>query len=79
MLAEYRGQRVRMCDLERFVIEKTDYLPTHARSILKRREQKRGVVVQPVPGYRRKPGTFKSDKVDIVFPSVDLNILPLDS
>jgi three-Cys-motif partner protein len=66
---KFQGQRVLMRDLERYVIEKTDFLPTHARSILKECERKGDIAVETVAGYKRRAGTFKDDKVYIKFPS----------
>ena len=57
-----------MAEVERFVVEETDFLPTHARTIFKECERKGDVSVEAVPGYRRPAGTFKSDKVYIKFP-----------
>ncbi len=69
MLARFRGQRVPMIQVEQFVIEQTDYLPQHARSVLKDMEEGGRITVEPVAGYKRRKGTFKSDKVNIVFPA----------
>jgi three-Cys-motif partner protein len=69
LLARFAGQRVLMAELERFV-EETDFLPTHARTILKECERKGDVSAEAVPGYRRPAGTFKSDKVNIKLPGV---------
>jgi three-Cys-motif partner protein len=69
MLARFRGKRVPMSQVEPFVIEQTDYLPQHARSVLKDMEDGGRISVEPVPGYKRRKGTFKSDKVNIVFPA----------
>jgi hypothetical protein len=60
-----------MAEVERFVVEETDFLPTHARTIFKECERKGDVCVEAVPGYRRPAGTFKSDKVYIKFPGKD--------
>lgn len=72
LLARFAGQRVPMEDVERFVVEETDFLPTHARTIFKECERKGDLVVEPAPGYRRPPGTYKSDKVFLKFPSRDV-------
>ncbi|MEJ7636799.1 MAG: three-Cys-motif partner protein TcmP [Singulisphaera sp.] len=69
LLARYAGRRVLMLEVERFVIQETDFLPTHARTIFKECERKGEVVIESVPGYRRPPGSYKSDKVYIKFPS----------
>ena len=58
-----------MSQVEQFVIEQTDYLPQHARSALKDMEDGGHISVEPVAGYKRRKGTFKSDKVNIVFPA----------
>jgi hypothetical protein len=68
MLDRFRGKKVPMADLERFVIEETDYLPTHARSVLKKREGSE-INVEVVPGQKRRKGDFPVGKVVIVFPA----------
>src|SRR5437764_6844184 len=40
LLARFAGQRVLMGEVERFVVEETDFLPTHARTIFKEGERK---------------------------------------
>lgn len=67
LATRYSGQTVRMRELERFVIEETDYLPTHARALLKEHEDRGDIRVQEVAGQKRRTGTFPADKVDIVF------------
>jgi three-Cys-motif partner protein len=67
MLERFRGQTVLMADIERFVIEQTDYLPKHAREVLADREERGELSVQVAAGYKRPRGTFKADKVSIVF------------
>ena len=67
LFKKYAGQVVLMADLEKFVIEETDYLTKHARAILKEMEASQEIAVQAVPGYKRPPKTFKSDKVRIIF------------
>ena len=42
LVDKFQGQKVLMGDLERYVIEKTDFLPTHARIILKEECERRG-------------------------------------
>jgi hypothetical protein len=69
MLPQFRGKRVPMTQVEQFVFEQTDYLPQHARSVLTDMEERGQVKVEVVTGYKRPRGTFKSDKVSIVFPS----------
>lgn len=66
--------RIPMADLERIVIEKTDFLPTHVRTILRECERKGEVVVEAEPGYRRSAGTYRSDKVFIKFPAKDVGL-----
>ena len=56
-----------MSEVDRFAIEDTDYLPTHARALLKGHEERGDIEVVPVAGYRRRKGTFPADKVDVVF------------
>jgi three-Cys-motif partner protein len=67
MASHFDGRQVPMVDVERFVIEQTDYLPKHARTLLKEREDRGEIVVVPVAGYKRRKGSFCSDKVSIVF------------
>lgn len=68
MLERFRGQTVPMSDVERFVIEQTDYLPKHAREVLADREARAQVSVHVAAGYKRRKGTYRADKVSIVFP-----------
>lgn len=67
MAARFDGQQVSMKEVERFVVEETDYLPTHARSLLKGHEERGDIEVVPVAGYKRRKGTFNADKVGIHF------------
>ncbi len=67
MLAEFRGRTIWMLEVEEFVIEKTDFLPKHARMILNERETANEISVIPTEGYNRRRGTFKADKVQIRF------------
>ena len=69
LLDRFAGQRMLMGDVERFVVEETDFLPTHARTIFKECERKGELVVEAAPGYRRPTGTYKSEKVYIKFPA----------
>ena len=69
MLARFRGQKVPMANLERFVIEETDYLPKHARSALKEKEATGEIKVEVAPGQKRRKGDFPVGKVTIVFPA----------
>ena len=64
---QFSSQSVPMSELERFVIEETDYLPTHARQILKRREETEEILVHTQPGCERQGKTFPNDKVIIEF------------
>jgi three-Cys-motif partner protein len=66
---KFAGSTVKMSDLEVFVIEQTDYLPTHARKILTEREESGEITVEPLPGCKRRGKTFPSEKVRIVFPT----------
>ena len=45
----------------------TDYLPKHARELLKAHEKQGDISVIPTTGYKRRTGTFKADKVEIAF------------
>lgn len=69
MLDRFRGRLVLMAEIERFVIEQTDYLPKHAREVFVEREKAGGISVECAVGYKRRKGTFKADKVSIRFPS----------
>jgi three-Cys-motif partner protein len=69
ILDAFRGRLVPVADIERFVTEETDYLPKHAREVLVAREQAGEISVEPEVGYKRKKGTFRSDKVSIRFPA----------
>jgi three-Cys-motif partner protein len=73
--SHYRCQQVPMSEIERFVIEETDYLPKHARTILNDQEEKGGISVVTVPDYKRRKGTFKTDKVSIHFTSFPPSLL----
>lgn len=67
---QYTGKTVPMSDLEKFVIEKTDFLPTHARKILAQYEELGQITVEALPNCKRRGKTFPSDKVQIVFAGV---------
>jgi len=67
VVANFQGKTVWMSEVEKFVVENTDYLPTHLRKILKARETTRDISLIAAPGYRRRKGTFKADKVQIRF------------
>ena len=60
-------QTVEMSEVDQFVIEKTDFLPRHARTILTEREHRYDISVIPKNGYKRRKGTFKAGKVKIQF------------
>jgi hypothetical protein len=68
---QYAGTSVPMADVENFVIEKTDYLPTHARKILTQREASGQITVDAMPNCNRRGRTFPRDKVRITFPSLN--------
>jgi hypothetical protein len=68
MLARFRGQKVPMAGLERFIIEETDCLPKHARSVLKEKEATGEIKVEVTPGQKRRKGDFPVGKVVILFP-----------
>ena len=67
MAARFSGKKVGMGEVERFVVEETDYLPMHALALLKKHEDRGDIEVVPVAGYKRRKGTFTTDKVSIVF------------
>jgi hypothetical protein len=75
LLEKFHGQRVLMKDLDRFVIEETDYLPSHARMILRKCERSGDLNIDVVAGYKRRAGTFKYDRVYIKFPSMERKLL----
>lgn len=64
----FSGKSVPMSDLERYVIEQTDFLPKHLRAALKEREQNGEISVEVRPGQKRRKGEFPSEKVIVVFP-----------
>lgn len=67
MVKQYAGKDIPMSDLENFVIEKTDFLPTHARKILAQHEESGHITVEAMPNCKRRGKTFPSDKVRIIF------------
>ncbi len=67
MLDNFRGQTVKMSDVDKFVAEKTGFLPKHARRVLSKRETQNDISVIAKDGYKRRKGTFKSDMVEIRF------------
>ena len=72
---KFRGQRILMGELDRYVIEETDYLPSHARMILKKCERAGDVDVDAAPDHKRRAGTFKDDKVYVRFPVTERKLL----
>lgn len=69
LMTKYAGKRVKMSELDQFVIEETDFLPTHARKILKDRESQNVITAEALPGCQRRGKTFASDKVMVTFPA----------
>jgi three-Cys-motif partner protein len=69
MLRRFGGKLVSMGQIERYVTEQTDYLPMHARSILKSKEADGAITVQVTAGQKRRKGDFPVGKVSIAFPS----------
>lgn len=67
MCRRFTGEDVPMSRLENFVIEETDYLPTHARKILAQYEASGHIRVEAMPNCKRRGKTFASDKVRIIF------------
>lgn len=65
--SKYAGKVAAMVEIERFVVEETDYLPTHARTILAQYEDCGKVTVEPMPNCKRRGKTFHKDKVRINF------------
>jgi three-Cys-motif partner protein len=61
------GKSVPMRQLEQFVIEETDFLPKHLRSVLKQLEARDCVRVVPVGSYKRRKGTYPNDKIEVEF------------
>lgn len=68
MLDQFRGKKGPMAELERFVIKETDYLPKHARSVLKEREGSE-IRVEVVQSQKRRKGNFPVGEVVIMFPA----------
>ncbi len=75
LFEKFRGQRVLMRELSRFVVQETDYLPSHARKILKKCEHSGDIDIDGLPGYKRPAGTFKDDKVFVRFPKAEPKLL----
>jgi three-Cys-motif partner protein len=69
MLDRFRTRLVPMAEVERYVIEETDFVPKHGREVILDREEKSDVSVECAAGYKRRKGTLKSDKVSIRFPN----------
>ncbi len=67
LLKKYTGKTVLMAELEKFVIEETDYVTSHIRDILTEMEASQEITVLAIPGYKRHGKSFKSDKVRISF------------
>ncbi len=67
MQENFHGQTVGMSEVDKFVAEETDFLPSHARKLLKEREKHNDISVIAKDGYKRPKGTFKPDKVKIRF------------
>lgn len=63
----FNGTSVPMRRLERFVIEETDFLPKHLRSVLKELEARARIRVTAVGSHKRRKGTYPIDKVDVEF------------
>jgi three-Cys-motif partner protein len=68
LLKEYAGNTVPMFELETFVIERTDFLPPHARKILAQHEKLGHILVEALPNCKRRGKSFPKDKVQIAFP-----------
>jgi len=68
ILGRFRGQKVPMPDVERFVIEETDYQPKLARHVLKEKERTGEIKVEVTQGQKRRKGHFTAGKVVIMFP-----------
>lgn len=64
----YAGRTVQMSELDRFVIEHTDFLPKHLRAALREREERGQIQVQVAAGQKRRKGDFPATKVQIVIP-----------
>lgn len=64
---QFAAKKVFMKDLETFVIQCTDYLPSHLREVLAELEAEDAIAVESVPNHKRKAGTFPSEKVHIQF------------
>ena len=69
LMDRFRGQRITMAEVERFIIRETDFLPKHARAIFKVKEDSGEICVEVSPGQKRRKGDFPVEKVSIVFPT----------
>ena len=69
LLTHFRGKRVSMDDIDRFVVRKTDFLPKHARAIFRTNESTGVIGVEVADGQKRRKGDYPAGKVSIVFPS----------
>ena len=63
----FARKTVMMSALETHVIERSDYLPEHLRSILKQREESKEIRVHTLPRHKRHGKSFPNDKVQIEF------------
>lgn len=63
----FAARKVSMAELETYVIEKTDHLPTHLREVLTELESEGEIVVVPISDHKRKAGSFPVGKVCIEF------------
>lgn len=68
MLTQFGGKVVTMTEVIGFVVEQTDFLPKHARKLLKSHEKSGDISVIPLKGYKRRAGSFTAGKVEIAFP-----------
>jgi three-Cys-motif partner protein len=67
IVKQYAGKDVPMSCLENFVIEKTDFLPTHLRKLLTQHEESGHITVEVMPNCKRRGKTFPREKVRIIF------------
>lgn len=68
LMKQFSGRLVPMREIEKFVNEETDYLPKHARRVLKEEEKAGRIDVEVRSGQKRRAGTFPPGKVQIRFP-----------
>jgi three-Cys-motif partner protein len=69
IIERFKGMTVPMGALEKFVVEETDYLPKHLRSVLSQREASGEITVVVTQGQKRRKGTFPVGKVSVVLPA----------